>query len=418
MSKIFVQIASYRDPELVPTIKNLLENCANPEELTIAIGWQHSEEDLWDSLDEWKNDSRFKIIDVPYQEAKGVCWMRSQLQSLYNGEEYYFQLDSHHRFKKDWDTILKDQINYLIAKGHNKPLLSSYVPSYNPKTDPEGRLDEIWGLTIDRFMPGGVPFLTPYHINDWKSLKEPTPSRFISAHFIFTLGQFVTEVPYDENLYFHGEESSLSARAYTFGYDIFCPHFPIVWHEYTREGKKKHWSDATDWKSRDDASYERFRKLFGMEPGCSSCQRRKLAPNYFGTTRSIEQYEQYAGLKFSTRQIHIETLNRELPPIKGDYESGLAFRQKHCLDVYRGSLKETDYNVLVVAFIDKDGKDLFRKDCDKAEIDRLFKENPSDQFLHIWREFDSNERPVLWRVWPHSESKGWCDRIDHEIQYK
>ena len=30
MKSIFVQIASYRDPELVPTIKNLIEQAAHP----------------------------------------------------------------------------------------------------------------------------------------------------------------------------------------------------------------------------------------------------------------------------------------------------------------------------------------------------------------------------------------------------
>jgi len=418
MSKIFVSIASYRDPELLPTLDNLLKTAANPEDLTICIGWQHSLEDAWDNLDPYLNDPRFIILDVPYNEAQGVCWMRNKIQSQYTGEDYYFQLDSHHRFIEGWDEVLKDQINYLRSVGNDKPLLSSYVASYSPDKDPEGRLEEVWGLNIDRFMPGGVPFLTPFHVNDWRNLKAPIPSRFISGHFIFTLGQFVLEVPYDPNLYFHGEESSLAARAYTFGYDIFSPHFPIVWHEYTREGKSKHWSDATDWKQKDDASYERFRKLMGMEPGCTRCTRRSMAPNYFGTVRTIEQYERFAGLKFSTRQIHIETLNRELPPIKGDYESGLASKQKHCIDVYKGSLPETDYDLFAVAFLDAEGKDLYRKDCDKAEIDRMFRENESDKFIHIWRDYESNVPPTKWRVWPHSETKGWCDKIDQPIQYK
>jgi hypothetical protein len=418
MSKIFVSIASYRDPELRPTIKNLLETAANPDDLKICIGWQHSEEDQWDNLDEYLEDPRFIILDIPYKEAQGVCWMRSKIQSQYSGEDYYFQLDSHHRFIENWDDILKDQISYLQAKSYDKPLLSSYVASYFPDRDPEGRLQEVWGLNIDRFMPGGVPFLAPFHVDNWKSLKDPIKSRFISGHFIFTLGQFAKDVPYDENLYFHGEESSLSARAYTYGYDLFSPHFPIVWHEYTREGKSKHWSDANDWKQKDDASYERFRKLMGMDPGCTACTRKALAPNYFGTARTLEQYERYAGLKFSTRQIHIETLNRSFPPIQGDYETGLASKQKHCIDVYKGSLPETDYDLFVVAFLDENGNDMYRLDCSKSEISQLFSQSPGDQFIHIWREFENNARPKSWRVWPHSESKGWCDKIDQEIQYK
>jgi hypothetical protein len=152
-----------------------------------------------------------------------------------------------------------------------------------------------------------------------------------------------------------------------------------------------------------------------MDPGCSSCTRRALAPNYFGQQRSFQQYEQYAGLKFSTRQIHSEALKRELPPIKGDYELGLTSKQKYCIDVWKQSLKEPDYDFFVVALLDEAGNDIYRKDCDKSEIATLFN-NPSDVFIHIWREYESIKPAHSWRVWPHSESKGWCERIEQKIQ--
>jgi hypothetical protein len=418
MEKIFVSIAAYRDPELIPTINNLLENCSDPESLIICIGWQHSVEDTWDTLDQFKDDPRFIIIDVDYKDAKGVCWMRREIQNHYSGEKYYLQLDSHHRFSKDWDITLKDYLHYLQCKGHLKPILSAYMPGYFPDKDPDSRVNEIWGLNIQRFMPSGVIFLQPHHINKWQELTEPFPARFISAHFIFTLGKFVEEVPYDPLLYFHGEESSLAARAYTYGYDLFSPHRPVIWHEYTREGKKKHWDDSSEWKQLDDESYARYRKLMGMDPGCSNCQRNKIAPNYFGRVRSFQDYEKYAGLNFKTRQIHIETKRDELPPIKGDYLTGLTNIQKYCIDVYKGSITEEDYDTFAVAFLDKDGNDLFRKDADKNEINALMNQNKDDKFIHIWREFEHIEKPNSWRVWPHSESKGWLDRIEQVIQYE
>ena len=61
---------------------------------------QHSKEDEWDNLDEFKNDDRFKIIDVDYTESKGVG-ARNTLQQQYDGGVYTLQLDSHHRFIQD-----------------------------------------------------------------------------------------------------------------------------------------------------------------------------------------------------------------------------------------------------------------------------------------------------------------------------
>ena len=100
MKSIFVQIASYRDPELVPTIKNLIEQAAHPERLKICIAHQYSEEDEWDNLDQFASDGRFIVIQIPHNESQGVCWARNQIQQHYKSEDYTLQIDSHHRFVK------------------------------------------------------------------------------------------------------------------------------------------------------------------------------------------------------------------------------------------------------------------------------------------------------------------------------
>ena len=86
--------------------------------LVFSIAWQHSKEDKWDNLDEFKDDPRFKIIDIPYKESKGACWARHALQQQYNGEKYTLQLDSHHRFIKNWDTELISMVKQLQKKGY------------------------------------------------------------------------------------------------------------------------------------------------------------------------------------------------------------------------------------------------------------------------------------------------------------
>ena len=127
---IFVQIASYRDPQLLPTLKDMLDKSDYPENLRIGICWQHSDQDVLDNLDEFKDDPRFRIIDINYAESKGVCWARNSIQQLYQDEKYTLQLDSHHRFVKGLDTELINMVLYLQSKGHPKPLLTALYTKF------------------------------------------------------------------------------------------------------------------------------------------------------------------------------------------------------------------------------------------------------------------------------------------------
>ena len=48
--RIFVQIASYRDPQLIPTIKSMLENAKKPKNIRFGIARQFHPEDGFDDL--------------------------------------------------------------------------------------------------------------------------------------------------------------------------------------------------------------------------------------------------------------------------------------------------------------------------------------------------------------------------------
>lgn len=410
--KIFVQIASYRDPQLLPTLLDCSSKAMYPENLVFSICWQHSADDVWDDLSLFQDDKRFKIIDVDYKDAKGVCWARHQLQQNYDGEEYTLQLDSHHRFVENWDDELITMYKQLQIAGHPKPLITGYVPSFDPNNDPGGRVNIPWTMNFDRFSPEGVVHFLPATIDNYKELSAPIPARFYSGHFAFTTGDFVKEVPHDPNYYFHGEEISVGVRAYTWGYDLFHPHKVIIWHEYTRKDKKKHWDDYTTWYNINSESFKRNRKLFQMDGELKDIE---IGVYDFGKVRSLEDYEQYSGLSFKKRSVQQYTLDKKLPPNPAldsvDYEKSFVRIFKHCIDVGYDKVPEKDYDFWVVAF-HRDGEGdttIFRKDADKNEIARLMSD--PDKYCKIWREFETSYQPKYWVVWPFSSSKGWCERI-------
>lgn len=41
--------------------------------------------------------------------------------------------------------------------------------------------------------------------------------------------------------------------------------------------------------------------------------------------------------------------------------------------------------------------------------------NNPNIFYKIWRDFQTTKQPKYWVVWPHSESKGWCERLTGEL---
>lgn len=409
---IFIQIAAYRDPQLLPTLEDMLAKAKYPENLRIGIAWQRNANDQWDDITKFNTDERFRIVDIPYTESKGVCWARNLVQSLYKDEKYTLQLDSHHRFVQDWDVELITMLRDLQKDGYPKPLITAYIPSFDPDNDPASRIQEPWKMNFDRFIPEGAVFFLPANFDQWDDKSKPLPARFYSAHFAFTVGQFCTEVRHDPNYYFHGEEISIGVRAFTHGYDLFHPHKVVCWHEYTRKGRTKQWDDDKEWVRRNNESHARNRKLFGMDNEVRDID---FGPYDFGTTRSLRDYERYAGISFARRAIQKPVLDHKAPPdplqyaSEEEFEAGFLSIFKHCIDIGYSQVPENDYDFWCVAFKDKEGNDIYRKDADRDEILRM--KNDPDGYCKVWREFQTDSKPHSWIVWPHSEAKGWAEAI-------
>jgi hypothetical protein len=416
MSTIFVQIASFRDPQLNPTLEDLISKTKYPKKLRIGICNQYNENDEF-NLDHYRKDKRFRIIDVKDIDSPGVCWARNQVQQLYSGETYTLQIDSHMRFEQNWDEILINMLKDLQSKGYPKPLLTGYVSSFDPDNDPQGRVTEPWRMTFDRFIPEGAVFFLPEVIPNWRELSGPIPARFYSAHFCFTLGEFSNEVQHDPEYYFHGEEISVGVRAFTHGYDLFHPHRVIIWHEYTRKGRTKQWDVDKEWFKKNDKSHSRNRRLFSMDGEVFNPD--EFGKYGFGTERTLEDYEKYAGIKFNRRGVQKYTTDKNYPPNPYNFESeeeylnSFASVFKHCIDVHFGQVPEKDYDFWVVAFHDNKDETMFRQDADINEINRVMQD--PDGYCKIWREFNTIIKPSYWVVWPHSKSKGWCDRITGKL---
>ena len=279
MKKIYVQIPAYRDAELGPTLLDLVEKADDADALRIGVLWQHAE---GDTLPEAvRANPNIEIVERPYQESRGCNWARAQLQRRWQGEPYTLFLDSHHRFIPAWDQHLIEMHEALKRTGVRKPLITAYLPPYDPKNDPAARARaplQIWGRSREQ---GMLIYLVAHPIPMWRSLEGPISARFASLHFVFADGTFNREIVLDEQVYFFGDEVVLALRAFTHGYDLFHPHYVLGWHLYDRTSTRRtHWEDHSDYRERNERSCDRLRDIFlGIDDEA------------LGTFRTVDEYE-------------------------------------------------------------------------------------------------------------------------------
>ena len=416
---ILVHLPAYRDPELVPTIKSALENAKYPNRIHFGICRQFAEEDGFDNLDQWRSDKRFHIMDVPYKEAQGLPWARAQInEKLLTNQDYICQLDSHHRFAKDWDEELITMHNGLEAKGH-KPILAAYLPLYTPFNDPGGRTMEPWQQQFACFYPHGTIFIRPGLLKGWQDMTEPPMSRFLSGHFCFARSAWAKEIKHDPEIYFSGEELNLTVRSYTHGWDLFHPHKLVIWHSTMREERSGilKWDDdaknGVDWWRKQDHARKRIRVLLRTEEDPNI----DLKGYDLGTVRSLRDYEKYAGVHFQTKSVQPYTLNNEYPPnpyIKDDNLWLQSFAQSfyHLVTIRRSELPGTDYTKILVAFDDEDGIGIQSKYIQGEELRKFMQEGKD---IHYEEFFLAGKTPKKMVAWAVSETRGWAERIEHKI---
>ena len=162
---IFVSIISYRDSELPHTVRDLFLTATHPDRVKVGIVYQLNsaaddatcrllpehlsdfDELTTDSTAEGGKKSRkgefyhhhVRTLSLPHTEAKGPIFARHLAASLYGGENFVLQIDSHMRFRRGWDAYLIHLLETIEqTEGCDKVVLSTYPLGYHlPNQVPE-----------------------------------------------------------------------------------------------------------------------------------------------------------------------------------------------------------------------------------------------------------------------------------------
>lgn len=309
--KIFVAIAAYEDPLLAWTINHAWEQASRPDCLTFGVV-----EQAVLTLPECKGGDYLR--QVPWREsmrylgfhprfARGPCWARNIGFSLYGGEDFVLQIDSHMYFEKGWDDTLIEQAWAWQRATRNPRVMLSTYPN---------------GFTLDHGIPTlsptveGVIVLQPKpqeHLQNEHPVMMfhgvPVPSTqpiagcHIGAGCLFASGSLVQEVPYDPWLYFHGEEQNMAVRAWTHGYDIVHPLRMPIYHYY----KQPDHQAAVHWRESDDA--QRTERWWELERKAQNrladlLYHQNIQGAYgLGERRTLAEFAQFSGIDYTQRHL-------------------------------------------------------------------------------------------------------------------
>tara|TARA_B100001989_G_scaffold251154_1_gene229711 strand:- start:1953 stop:2951 length:999 start_codon:yes stop_codon:yes gene_type:complete len=308
--KIFISIASYQDPLLFPTIFSAYNSAQNKENLIFSICDQSDEGIDIDAIP-FRNQIHYEHVDPLL--SKGPCWARSRLQSFYQGEEYFLQIDSHTIFLDNWDAILIERLKKIEANSKNdayfkKPIITSYPRAFEV-LDYENYKFKLFTsdkrTQVLRYRKEFIFSKGSYS----RQVGIPTQNNniehgiLIAAGCIFSKGLFIREIPYDPRFYFYGEELSIALRAFTNGYSIFhIPEIPLF-HLYTdvkNLTRKLHWDPEDDkeravkWSELDRKSLERLDLLFTQN----------LEGEFgLGRERTLSDYSKMSGIDLKNKKI-------------------------------------------------------------------------------------------------------------------
>ncbi len=309
MPTIFIEIASYRDSELTKTIASALEQAAFANRLRFGIVNQVGPETA-QQLDRYQHDKRFRIVTIPWQQSRGVGVARRKTDELYNGEDFYLQIDSHMRFEKDWDVRLVDQWQHC---NDTRAILSAYPPAY--KYNQAGQEQFIASkpnrLVVHDFYLGTIP--TFFGMELPGTPVGPDLAAFASGGFQFGPGSVCQQVPYEPRICFIGEEIVHSLRLYSHGYNMYAPVDQVVSHLYIRSQNQPDvhhfWHDFTAqaalkqvYTAMNTRSYQVVAEYLTGQTAA-----------WLGQQRSRQQYEDFAGVDFARQLVHAATY--QVPPL-------------------------------------------------------------------------------------------------------
>ncbi len=119
------------DDELEKTVMSAIIGSSGEFDINFGIACISNFEFYEKTLNRFKDFNNVKMTYTTIHENFGISKHRRVAASLYNNEDYFFQVDCHTYFKKDWDRYVVEKFELIRDELNNdKIVLSGYAGAY------------------------------------------------------------------------------------------------------------------------------------------------------------------------------------------------------------------------------------------------------------------------------------------------
>jgi hypothetical protein len=208
-------VPAYKDPVLRETLDSVFQNALNPERVFVAIGAQYDDEFPMPDLTGLPSKN-LKLLTIHPENRPGVYRLRSILNKLYAGEDYYLSIDSHTFLAEGWDEQL---IQNLESFEDKKTVLQAYEPG--AILHERGTMKYLhYQMSVSLDNEVKVPRLVMKNLiyKELSETEEMPISDYVQAGMIFTRGAFAEEIRWGELWQNDQEEPFLSFEMFMLGW--------------------------------------------------------------------------------------------------------------------------------------------------------------------------------------------------------
>jgi len=244
---IYIAIPTMYDNQIPFTVFEAIQAAANPDDLTIGLVLMETAHPDLD-YEFYYKDKIEKLLEFPQVKFKrfkvgeyepSIGFGRDQALSMYGGEDYILQVDSHTLFEKNWDTrLIKMYEGALEATQNSKTIMTAYLPGFKHLDSGERvplRHDKIAQYPIMIFRTWnntGIPAwkdepLAGPDSHQYRSDELYVPAVKFNAQFVFSNKHYFGNTGLDIDTIFWEEEIIQTMSLLEAGFSLVFPNMTI-----------------------------------------------------------------------------------------------------------------------------------------------------------------------------------------------